>query len=131
MHFKFNENTNGLHRDTKIMSIITLTTDYGLKDHFVGALKGRILTQYPEAKIVDISHHVDPFNVAEASYMVGAAYKSFPPGTIHIIGLLTEVNNNAGYIAIEAKGHFFIGADNGIFSLLFEEKPDEIKVFES
>jgi S-adenosylmethionine hydrolase len=52
------------------MSIITLTTDYGLKDHFVGALKGKILSEYPQASIIDISHHIDPFNTVEASYII-------------------------------------------------------------
>ena len=68
------------------MSIITLTTDYGLKDHFVGALKGKILSEFSEAKIVDISHQIDPFNTAEASYIISASYKSFPKGTVHLIG---------------------------------------------
>ena len=67
------------------MSIITLTTDYGLKDHFVGALKGKILSEYSEATIIDISHYIDPFNTVEASYIIGAAYSSFPKGTVHLI----------------------------------------------
>lgn len=52
------------------MSIITLTTDYGLKDHFVGALKGKIISEYPEVTIIDISHEIDPFNILEASYII-------------------------------------------------------------
>ncbi len=118
MHFKFNENNNALHGENKNMSIITLTTDYGLKDHFVGALKGRILTQYPEAKIVDISHHVDPFNIAEASYMVEAAYQSFPAGTIHIIGVDIERNKENKHIVMQWNDHYFICADNGIPGIL-------------
>ena len=74
----------------KKMSIITLTTDYGLKDHFVGALKGKILSEFPDAKIVDISHGIDPFNLAETSYIVQAAYGSFPKGTVHLIGVDAE-----------------------------------------
>ncbi len=121
MHFKFNENSNGLHRERKIMSIITLTTDYGLKDHFVGALKGRILTQFPEAQIVDISHHVDLFNIAEASYMVGAAYKSFPAGTVHIIGVDIERNKENKHIVMQWNDHYFICADNGIPGILTQK----------
>ena len=100
------------------MSIITLTTDYGLKDHFVGALKGKILSEYPEATIIDISHDIDPFNIAEASYCIGAAYKSFPKGTVHLIGVDSELNKENQHIAIEWNNQFFICADNGILDLL-------------
>ena len=66
------------------MSIITLTTDFGHKDYFVGALKGKILSEHKEAVIVDISHEIDLFNTLEASYCIEAAYHNFPKGTIHI-----------------------------------------------
>ena len=77
------------------MSIITLTTDYGLKDHFVGALKGKIISEFADAKIIDISHDIDPFNTSEASYIVGAAYSHFPKGTVHFIGVDAEFNKEA------------------------------------
>ncbi|WP_026705497.1 SAM hydrolase/SAM-dependent halogenase family protein [Flavobacterium soli] len=103
------------------MSIITLTTDYGLKDHFVGALKGKILSEFAEAKIIDISHNIDPFNTAEASYVIGAGYASFPKGTVHIIGVDLERNKENQHIAIEWNDHFFICADNGILSMLTQK----------
>ncbi len=103
------------------MSIITLTTDYGLKDHFVGALKGKILSEYADATIVDISHNIDPFNTAEASYIVGAAYKSFPAGTVHLIGVDAERNKENQHIAIQWNGHYFICADNGILGMLTQK----------
>ena len=103
------------------MSIITLTTDFGLKDHFVGALKGKIFSGYNEAVIVDISHHVDLFNVSEASYIVGAAYSSFPQGTVHLIGVDAELTKESRHIAMQWNGHYFICADNGILSLLTEK----------
>lgn len=103
------------------MSIITLTTDFGLKDHFVGALKGKIISEYPEAQIIDISHHVDLFNVAEASYMIGAAYSSFPKGTVHLIGVDCERNAETKHIAMEWNGHYFICADNGILTILTQK----------
>ena len=68
------------------MSIITLTTDFGTKDHFVGAVKGAIYSELPDAKIVDITHHISPFNITETAYILKNSYKSFPEGTIHIIG---------------------------------------------
>ena len=103
------------------MSIITLTTDYGLKDHFVGALKGKILTEYPEAAIIDVSHDIDPFNTAEASFTIGSAYKSFPKGTVHLIGVDAELNKENQHIAIHWNDHYFIAADNGILSMLSQK----------
>jgi S-adenosylmethionine hydrolase len=100
------------------MPIITLTTDYGLKDHFVGALKGKIISEFPEATIVDISHDIDPFNTLEASYIISGAYKSFPKGTVHLIGVDAELNKENQHIAIEWNDHFFICADNGILGIL-------------
>ncbi|MBY8961533.1 SAM-dependent chlorinase/fluorinase [Flavobacterium sp. D11R37] len=114
------------------MSIITLTTDFGLKDHFVGALKGKILSDYPEAVIIDISHDVDLFNIAEASYIISAAYSSFPKGTVHLIGVDAELSKENRHIAMEWDGHFFVCADNGIPSILSQkivpEKVVEITV---
>ena len=103
------------------MSIITLTTDYGLKDHFVGALKGKILSDYEEATIVDISHHIDAFNTAETSYIIGSAYASFPKGTVHLIGVDIELNKENQHIAMQWNDQYFICADNGILSLLIEK----------
>ena len=103
------------------MSIITLTTDYGLKDHFVGALKGKILSDFSEAKIIDISHNIDPFNTVEASYIIGVAYSSFPKGTVHIIGVDAELNKENRHIALQWNDHFFICADNGILSMLTQK----------
>ena len=103
------------------MSIITLTTDYGLKDHFVGALKGKILSEYPEATIIDISHDIDPFNTVEASYIIGASYTSFPKGTVHLIGVDLEFNKENQHIVMQWNDHYFIAADNGILSMLSQK----------
>ncbi|RZJ66138.1 MAG: hypothetical protein EOO50_10755 [Flavobacterium sp.] len=103
------------------MSIITLTTDYGLRDHFVGALKGKLLSEYDEATIIDISHGIDPFNAAEASYIVEAAYSSFPKGSVHIIGVDIELSREVRHIAMQWNGHFFICADNGILGFLTQK----------
>ncbi|MFV8373350.1 SAM hydrolase/SAM-dependent halogenase family protein [Flavobacterium sp. LB2P74] len=103
------------------MSIITLTTDYGLKDHFVGALKGKILSEYSEAKIIDISHDIDPFNTLEASYIIGASYASFPKGTVHLVGVDMESNKENQHIVMQWNDHYFIAADNGILSMLSQK----------
>jgi S-adenosylmethionine hydrolase len=101
-----------------MMSIITLTTDYGLKDHFVGALKGKILSEFAQTTIIDISHNIDPFNTVEASYIISAAYKSFPKGTVHLIGVDAELNKENQHIAMQWNDQFFICSDNGILSML-------------
>lgn len=103
------------------MSIITLTTDFGYKDHFVGSLKGKIYSEYPEARIVDISHEIDLFNVSEASYMIGSSYPSFPKGTVHIIGVDSELHPETQHIAMQWNDQYFICADNGILSLLIQK----------
>lgn len=109
------------------MSIITLTTDYGLKDHFVGALKGKILTQFSEAVIVDLSHGIEPFNISQASYILNAGYSAFPKGTVHLIGVDAERNHETRHLAVEWDGHYFIAADNGILTMLTQHlKPEQI-----
>ncbi len=104
------------------MSIITLTTDFGLKDHFVGALKGKLISGYNEATIIDISHDIDLFNILEAGYCIAAAYNSFPKGTIHIIGVDSERTIDTQHIALQWDDHYFICADNGILNTLIQKK---------
>ena len=104
------------------MSIITLTTDFGHKDYFVGALKGKILSEHKEAVIVDISHEIDLFNTLEASYCIEAAYHNFPKGTIHIIGVDSERVGDTQHIAMQWDDHYFICADNGILNTLIQKK---------
>ncbi|MEO8516072.1 MAG: SAM-dependent chlorinase/fluorinase [Flavobacterium sp.] len=103
------------------MSIITLTTDFGLKDHFVGALKGKLISEHSEVQIFDISHDVDLFNISEASYIINAAYNSFPKGTVHLIGIDSERTNENKHIALQWNDHFFVCADNGILSILTQK----------
>ncbi|SDW81239.1 SAM hydrolase/SAM-dependent halogenase family protein [Aequorivita viscosa] len=109
------------------MAIITLTTDFGEKDHFVGAVKGAIYSELEDVKIVDISHLISPFHLHEAAYIIQNAYKSFPNGTIHIIGVDSELNPENKHIAVYMDKHYFICADNGIISMLTAEiKPEKI-----
>jgi S-adenosylmethionine hydrolase len=99
------------------MSIITLTTDFGIKDHFIANIKGAILTEIPEVNIVDISHQISPFNILEAAYIVQNSYRSFPLGTIHIIGVDSELNPENKHLVVKFEGQYFICADNGIMSM--------------
>ena len=109
------------------MSIITLTTDFGTKDHFVGAVKGSIYNELAEAKVVDISHHITPFSVTQTAYVLKNADKNFPKGTIHIIGVDSEISVENKPIAILLDGQYFIGCDNGILSLITNEiRPEKM-----
>ncbi|MCH2490702.1 MAG: SAM-dependent chlorinase/fluorinase [Flavobacteriales bacterium] len=109
------------------MPIITLTTDFGEKDHFAGAVKGAIYNELENIRIVDISHSIAPFHSTEAAYIIQNAYRSFPQGTIHIIGIDSELNPENRHIAVFLDGHYFICADNGIISMLASEiKPEKI-----
>ncbi len=109
------------------MPIITLTTDFGIKDHFVSAVKGAIYTELPEAKVVDVSHEISPFHITEAAYIIQNAYKSFPKGSIHIIGIDSELNPENKHIAVKLDDHYFICANNGLICLITSEfNPEKI-----
>ncbi len=98
--------------------IITLTTDFGEKDHFVGAVKGALYSELDTLRIVDISHSISPFHLTEAAYVIQNAYRSFPKGSVHIIGIDSELNPENKHIAVYLDEHYFICADNGIISML-------------
>ena len=109
------------------MAIITLTTDFGEKDHFAGAIKGAIYSESEDLKIVDISHSVRPFNILEAAYIIQNSYISFPKGTIHIVGIDSELNPENKHIAMKLDDHYFICANNGIMSMICAEiAPEKI-----
>ena len=103
------------------MSLITLTTDFGTKDHFVGAVKGAIYSELSNAKIVDITHEISPFNITETAYILKNSYKSFPDGTIHIIGVDSELSEDNKHIALELDNHYFVCPDNGLISMIASE----------
>ena len=103
------------------MIFVTLTTDFGHKDYSIAVIKAALLSQIPEANIIDISHQISPYNHSETAYILKNSYTAFPKGSIHIIGVESEFTPENIHLAMEFDGHFFIGADNGIFSLIKEE----------
>ena len=103
------------------MPIITLTTDFGTKDHFVGAVKGAIYNELRDVKIVDISHQISPFSINEAAYILKNAFQNYPEGTIHIIGVDSEISTENKPIAMQLEKQFFICCDNGILSMITNE----------
>jgi len=109
------------------MPIITLTTDFGTKDHFVAAVKGAIYSELKSAIVVDISHQIDAFNISETAYILNNSYKSFPEGTIHIIGVDSELNAENKHIALLLDHHYFICPDNGLIGMIASKiKPKKI-----
>ena len=108
------------------MPIITLTSDWGQRDYFLGAMKGKILNLLPSASIIDVSHGISPFNLKQASFIIRNTYPHYPQGTVHIISILTEKTENIPHLAVKYDGQFFIAADNGIFSLIFDHAPENI-----
>jgi S-adenosylmethionine hydrolase len=108
------------------MGIITLISDWGTSDYYVSAVKGMIYKFNSDAHIVDITHQVKPFDKIEAAYILKNACQSFPDGTVHIIGINTEESLNNIHIVAFYNNQYFIGADDGIFSLIFDSEPDSI-----
>ncbi len=108
------------------MPVITLTTDWNKNDHYCGAVKGKIISLYPNATIVDISHRVETFNIAQAAFILKNSYRHFPGGSVHTVWVNSENSENGRFLAALYEGHFFIAADNGLFGLLFKKEAEKI-----
>src|SRR5690606_17589671 len=107
------------------MGVVTLTTDLGHKDFYQAALKGSIVSQFPAVQLVDVSHEIPPFDIQYAAFVVKNAYPYFPKKSVHLIGIDTVFNQNSRYLALQYNGHYFIGTDNGLFSLILDGPPTE------
>ena len=105
--------------DYEMKRIITLTTDFGIKDHYVGAMKGVILSINPDALIVDITHEISPHDVMKGAFVLRNFYRYFPEGTIHVVVVDPGVGGQRKPIAVEADGNVFIGPDNGVFTFAY------------
>ena len=107
------------------MKIVTLTSDLGLTDHYVASLKGQFYSVLGDITLVDISNDVQPFNIAQAAFFINNAWRDFPKGTVHFIHVdstpqisIGNPDHNMYPIIMKLEGHFFVGCDNGIFSLI-------------
>lgn len=105
------------------MAIITLTTDLGLKDYYASAIKGALIKGCSHASIIDITHAIPKFDTEVASYILKNSYHNFPEGSIHIIDVNTGFSEDTPYLVVFADKHYFIGSDNGVFSLILDQKP--------
>ena len=112
------ERGNGLERN----AIITLTSDFGLNDHFIGAMKGVILEIAPEAQIIDISHAVQPFDILDGALTISQAYSYFPTGTVHMVIIDPGVGTARRPIILSSERHMFVAPDNGVLSLVYDRE---------
>ena len=103
------------------MSIITLQTDFGVQDEFVGVMKGVILSIHPSVTVVDITHSIDPQDLVQGAYLIASAYPYFPKETIHVVVVDPGVGSERKIIALKKNGHIFLAPDNGILTLLVED----------
>jgi S-adenosylmethionine hydrolase len=100
-------------------SIVTLTTDFGNSDPFVAMMKGVILGINPDAEIVDICHDIRAYDVMEAAYIIGQAYRYFPPRTAHVVVVDPGVGTARRPLVVSADRYHFVAPDNGVLSLIF------------
>ncbi|MEO6039716.1 MAG: SAM-dependent chlorinase/fluorinase [Saprospiraceae bacterium] len=110
------------------MNIITLTTDFGTQDFYVGALKGALLSRYPDLQLVDISHHIPPFDIVQGAYVAKHAWHEYPEGTIHLLAVNCVYDAGYRFVAARRQGHYFIAPDNGLLALLFDDlQPPDLR----
>ncbi len=109
------------------MGVITICSDWNGRDYYLAALKGRLLSLCEDAQIVDLSHTIESYNISQAAYLVKNAYHYYPEGSIHIVAVNSEINSENAHVLIYNKGHYFIGADNGMFNLIFRDQPEVIR----
>ncbi|HEV3471261.1 MAG TPA: SAM-dependent chlorinase/fluorinase [Pyrinomonadaceae bacterium] len=108
--------------------IVTLLTDFGTADYFVGAMKGAVLAANPRAQVLDITHDIPAHDVEAGAFTLAAAFEAFPPGAVHVAVVDPGVGSARRALAVEAAGHFFVGPDNGLFGHVYERAAD-LRVF--
>ncbi|MFI5173854.1 MAG: S-adenosyl-l-methionine hydroxide adenosyltransferase family protein [Terriglobia bacterium] len=104
--------------------IVTLTTDFGERDYYVGAMKGVILSINPDAKVVDLSHEVRPQDILGGAFLISRAYRYFPPRTVHCIVVDPGVGTARRPLVASVDGHHFVAPDNGVLSLILDRTED-------
>lgn len=113
---------------TKVSPFITLTTDFGLSDHFVGVMKGVIAGIAPAARVIDICHSIATYNITEGAFVINEAWPYFPKGTIHVVVVDPGVGSSRRPILAEAGGHFFMAPDNGVLTMVLDAAPHKTRV---
>ncbi|MEL6122800.1 MAG: SAM-dependent chlorinase/fluorinase [Bacteroidota bacterium] len=103
------------------MTLVTLITDFGTSDYYVALLKGEILTRTGDCRFVDVTHDISPYDIMEGAFYLRSVYRHFPKGTIHVVGVHTFYAEQNELLVFEHEGHFFIGPNNGLFSLVHDQ----------
>jgi S-adenosylmethionine hydrolase len=106
------------------MAIVTLLTDSGEKDHYVAAIKAKIISLNPGIRVEDITHNIMPSDIAHAAFVLRSVFRDFPKGTVHLVGVNSTGNKGDAFIALQLEDHFFVGCDNGLFGLI-SDKPHQ------
>jgi len=106
--------------------IVTITSDFGWRDYHLALIKGSILQQTPNARIVDISHDVANYDIVQGAFLFQHAWRAFPVGSIHLLSINDFGQPDRPFLVFTHEGHHFIGPDNGLFSLIFPERPGAI-----
>ena len=109
-------------------SIITITTDFGTEDAYVPAMKGAMLSIAPEARLVDVTHAIEPQDILESAFVLKASQPFFPEGTVHLVVVDPGVGTERRAVALRHDGHWFVGPDNGLFPLVMDDGPPEAVV---
>jgi S-adenosyl-L-methionine hydrolase (adenosine-forming) len=108
------------------MAIVTLLTDSGESDHYVAAIKAKILSVNPGLTLVDISHHIAPCDIAHGAFVLKSVFRDFPVGTVHLTGVDSAGNKDDAYIALQLEDHFFVGVDNGMLGLISDKNQQQV-----
>jgi len=109
------------------MHIVSITSDFGNQDYYVASLKAHIYDRTTDVRIVDVSHSIDSHDIVQGAHFVDNVFRNFPKGSIHCVAVYNYYGRNSTFIALEREGHFFVGPNNGVFSLIFEDlRPEEV-----
>lgn len=119
------------------MAIITFTSDFGYRDHYIAAVKAKIFNLNSNVTVTDISHGISHYDVAHAAFVVRSVFRDFPKGTVHLLAVNTLDRYNSDLVAVKLEDHYFVGADNGLITLISDQNPtaivtlrkDEVTVF--
>lgn len=108
------------------MAIVTLLTDSGGSDHYIAAIKAKIVSVNPDLRIIDISHAIRMFDIGHAAFVLRSVFRDFPRGTVHLAGVDAAGSRGDMFVIAKLEGHFFVGPDNGLFSLISDQQAESV-----
>lgn len=111
------------------MTLVTLTTDFGLRDFYAAAVVGELYKHIPDVRVEAVNHQIPKYNTIEGALFLKNTWRSFPEGTIHIVSIHNHYNKYSQYIAVEYEGQYFLSADNGLLNLVFDEYNLPTRIF--